>query len=203
MEKMPFRDAEGVMDVQAVIDAARATTTTDNELAAGAAGAHRFDGDAAGAAALGRAVAPGDARDGRSRALHLAAADNGRRVRALHRVDASRARGRQLCLLRCRAARHGHRHRHLPGPAARAGIRNRRMGLRDWVRVLGHRRVSWTARRWCSTSRSTSSGCTVSRRVLRSRTVAATARSGRSARCRKASCASRSSETASISTRRC
>src|SRR6187551_3259957 len=30
MEKMPFRDAEGVMDVNAVIDAARATTTETN-----------------------------------------------------------------------------------------------------------------------------------------------------------------------------
>ena len=30
MEKMPFRDAEGVMDVNAVISAARATTTETN-----------------------------------------------------------------------------------------------------------------------------------------------------------------------------
>jgi len=30
MEKMPFRDAEGVMDVNAVIEAARATTVETN-----------------------------------------------------------------------------------------------------------------------------------------------------------------------------
>ena len=189
------------MDVNAVINA-RDGDDDGNQLAAGAAGADRLDGDAARAAALGRAVAAGDARDRGSGAVHLAAADDGRRVRAVHRVDAPRARGRQLRLLRRGAARDGHRDRDLPGPAARAGLRDGRVGLRHRVRVLGHGRCSSTARRWSSTSRSTSSARTASRRAPRSPTDAATARCARSARCRKASCGSRSCATASISTRR-
>ena len=51
-----------------------------------------------------------------------------------------RAAGNYVCFARG-AARDGHRHRHLPGAAARAGVRHRRVGLRDRVGVLGHGRV--------------------------------------------------------------
>ena len=50
-------------------------------------------------------VAAGDADDRRGVAIHLAAADDGRGLRALHRVGAARTPGRQLRLLRGRARR--------------------------------------------------------------------------------------------------
>ena len=79
MEKMPFRDAQTVMDVNAVINAARSTETVDgrDQLAAVAAGADGNDGDAPRAAAFGRAFAAGDAVDRGSGAVHLAAPDDG------------------------------------------------------------------------------------------------------------------------------
>ena len=61
-------------------------------------------------------------------------------------------------LLRRGAARDGHGDRDLPGPAARAGIRDRRMGIRHRLRVLGHGRVHRRREDGRSTSRSTSIG---------------------------------------------
>ena len=42
--------------------------------------------------------------------------------------------------------------------AARTGVRDRRVGLRDRIAVLGHGRCSRRARSWCSTSPSTHRG---------------------------------------------
>ena len=77
------------------------------------------------------------AHDRRGLALHFAAADDGRRVRALHRLGAARARRRALHLLRGRSRRHGHRDRHLPGTATRSDVLDGRMGLRHRPGVLG------------------------------------------------------------------
>ena len=70
--------------------------------------------------------------------IHLAAAGDGRRLRALHQLGDPAAAGRPVCLLRGRAARVGHGDRDLPGALARAGVRDRRVGLRAGVGVLGH-----------------------------------------------------------------
>ena len=79
MEKMPFRDAQTVMDVNAVINAGTVDGSGHgrDQLAPVAAGADGDDGDAPGAAAFGRAVAARDAVDGGSGAVHLAAPDHG------------------------------------------------------------------------------------------------------------------------------
>ena len=90
MEKMPFREAaETEMDVHAVIADASSGAVTVERLASVAAGADRHDGDAPGAAAVRRAVAAGHAVDRGGGALHLAAADDDRGVRAIHRLDPS------------------------------------------------------------------------------------------------------------------
>ncbi len=67
----------------------------------------------------------------------------------------------------------------------------------------GARACSSTARRWSSTSHSTSSARTASRRGRPSRTDAATVRCGKSARCRRESSGSRSFATVNIWTRPC
>jgi [ribosomal protein S5]-alanine N-acetyltransferase len=95
MEKMPFRDAETMMDVNQVIADARVVATeTDWRQALPVL---------AGAKVTLRELRLSDAptllamlATGGGRAVHLAAADDGRRVRAVHRVDAPRARRRKL-----------------------------------------------------------------------------------------------------------
>ena len=140
-------------------------------------------------------IAAGDDRDGGGGAVHFAAPDDGRRVRALHRLDPSSARRWHLRVLRGRAGRDRHRNRHLPGPATRAVVCDRRMGLRDRLGILGHGGLH---------------GCGEADARLRVRharrastrgaggdqgTAGERARWRRSARSRKGSCASRSTRT--------
>ena len=72
--------------------------------------------------------------------------------------------------------------RHLPDPAARAGLRNRRVGFRDRVGVLGHGRVHGRREDGRRLRVRVDRRRTASKRALRSRTVAATARFARWAR---------------------
>ena len=81
------------------------------------------------------------ADDRGSRAVHLAAADHGRRLRAVHRVDAIGSGRRQVRLLRRDAEGLRHGNRHLPDSPDRKPDSDRRMGLRHRLGVLGHGRV--------------------------------------------------------------
>src|SRR6185369_6556212 len=76
------------------------------------ADADRCNRHAARAARLGCAIAVCAADDGRSLAIHLAGADDGRRLRAVHRLDVTPAPQRLVCLLRGdhRCDRHGDRY---------------------------------------------------------------------------------------------
>ena len=97
-------------------------------------------------------VAAGDADHRRGVAVHFAAADHGRRLRALHHVGAARAPGRQLRLLRGRAAGLHHRGRHLPAAVARAGLRAPPNGASRSARSSGARASSPRAPASSSTS---------------------------------------------------
>ena len=88
MEKTTLRDTQPMTNLQAVI-AAPDGNDDDVGLEAGASGADGVDGDAPRAPDFGRDVTAGDALERGSGALHFAAADDGRGVRAVHRVDAS------------------------------------------------------------------------------------------------------------------
>ena len=95
-------------------------------------------------ASCGRATRPRSLAaltDDEVHAFHLAAAADHRRIRAVHRVDAPAAHGRQSASLRDRAARADVRHRAVSGAVARVRFRDGRVGLRDRVGVLGHRHV--------------------------------------------------------------
>ena len=100
-------------------------------------------------------------------ALHLAAADDGRRLRELHRLDAPAAHaGQYVCFaIVPRGIDDGGRD--VPGAFARAGVRHRRMGLRAGSEFwgTGHVRRRRAARR--SISRSTCSARIGSKRARR------------------------------------
>jgi hypothetical protein len=58
-----------------------------------------------------------------------------------NRVDAPAARGGALRLLRRGAARHDDGDRSLSNSIARTRVRDRRVGVRDWIGILGLRRI--------------------------------------------------------------
>ena len=171
------------------------------QLARAAARAQRRASRAARAAALRCPVAVHHAHDRGSGAVHFAAADDGRRLRELHRLDASAAIGRRLRVLR----------RHAQGittpRSASSRFANSSPGSRRpngdsrSARRSGARACSRRAPIWCSTSCSRRSASIGSKRERRSGTAAAPGRSARSARSRKGCCGSRSSATANISIR--
>ena len=201
MEKMPFRDAEGVMDVNAVINAARATTSETNWRQA----LPVLTGSMVTLRELRLSDAP-------SLLAMLATEEVARFIspppttvdgfeRFIAWTHRERAAGNYVCF---GVVPHG--------MDTAIGIFQVRQlepgfGTAEWGFAMGSSFWGTGAfidgAKMMSTSRSMSSARTASRRELRSRTVAATARSGRWARSRRGSCGSRSCVTASISTRRC
>ena len=136
MEKMPFRERP---ELRVATPAAEAAVTS--QLAGASARAQRSGGRAARVAALGCPVAVHHGHDRRSGPVHLAASDDDRRLRELHRLGASAAFGRRLRLFRRNAQGiQRHRDRHFPGARARARFCDRGMGVRDRLGVLGHGR---------------------------------------------------------------
>ena len=144
MEKMPYQP-----ELERAATMATPSTATTSRLAREPAGADGSELHAPRAARRGCAVAAGDADHRRSVAIHFAAADHGRRLRAVHRLDAARARAGQLRLLRRRAGGHDHRDRDLPAALARARLRIVRVGLRARLAVLGHGPVRRRRDGWC------------------------------------------------------
>ena len=141
MEKMPYQDAASADAVVSAVPPPGVARPATNDWRSGLPTLTGSLVTLRELRAERRAVAVRRADDRRGHAVHLAAAGDGRGVRAVHRVDAPAARGRPVRLLRGRAARLRHRDRPVPGALARAGVRHRRVGLRDRVGVLGHRRL--------------------------------------------------------------
>ena len=157
MEKMPYQPRPtraGRLDDSA----GRRVDGRPQRLAHGLPTLTRFAGHAARAARERRAVAVRGADDRGSVALHFAAADDRRRVRAVHRLDAPPARGRPVCLLRRRAARLGHGRSACFRSARSSPTSDSASGASRSPRSSGAPACSRTARGWRSTSRSTRSG---------------------------------------------
>ena len=186
METMPYPPTAPRSLSASASTALPAAPRPRRRLARRPAGAARPGPHAARADGRRCAVAPGTADDRASDALHLAAAGQRRRLRALHRLDAPRTGGRPLCLLRGGARRRDHaRWASSRCAGSRAGRRGR-VGLRPRRGLLGHRVCSWPAPSASSTSPSRRWACSASRPAPRPPTAAATGRLPSSGRCREA-----------------
>ena len=137
-------------------------------------------------------------------AFHLAAADDRRRLRAVHRLGTrERELGNYICYGVVPEGMTS-ADRPVPGAFARARIWLAASGASPSARRSGAPACSSTgARADPELRRRRRRRRSASKRVRRSPTAAATARCGRSAPCRKACCAARSCATASITTRCC
>ena len=143
MEKMPYEPQPASSRSCHV----RRRFDRPNDWRTGLPDAHRLAGHPARAAGQRRAALFAALSNARGLAVHLAAAGDGRGIRAVHHLGAPQRDAGQYVVLCGRAARLRHGDRPLSGPLARAGS-GPRSGASRCRRNSGARACSSTARGW-------------------------------------------------------